>query len=256
MHFINRALFATAPTGILNQLHVDEQPIWLQYKNWLNTKIPPTVPKPSSKWTRDTIRDPLTELFRNNCAYCGIYTDKNHDGEVDHFFPKELDTQGDSIYSWDNYVWSCHSCNNKKRSNYPLINPCNENETKEIYFHSADGRYVVKSTANQDIKDKFQLTEQKTYLNGKRSPDRRKFIAKHLKNIMTIIYDRSRDYEIERILDSTTLTCAQSLNKLNVIKVELREYLKSEDFILLKNEIFAKFRIAHPNFAYTYEDFI
>jgi len=257
MHFTNRHSFANAPTDELNQLHLDEQQKWLDYKEWLITKTPPVVRKPASKWTKDSVRKPLTELFKNNCAYCGNYSDKNHDGEVDHFFPKELDTTATLIYAWDNYVWACHSCNNKKRNHYPIIDPCDLNETAEIYFHSLDGRYLVYSKASDDIKTKFKLTEEQTYINGKKCPERRKNIFNQLETIYLKSINRYKElYEIEFGSDPNSDDTREMKIKLEQTIQELKEFLKTEDFILLKMHTIEKFQRANIFFTYTYDYFI
>lgn len=257
MHFVDRNTFANAPTVELSQLHLDEQQKWLDYKDWLNTKVPPPVNKPTSKWTRDSVRNPLTKLFKNNCAYCGNYSDKNNDGEVDHFYPKELDTTANLIYAWNNYVWACHSCNNKKRNHYPLINPCDANETAEIYFHSSDGRYLVYSNASNDIKAKYKLTEEQTYINGKKCPERRKNIYKQLEAIYLKDISRYKElYDLEFSIDPNSNETNEMANKLDQAKQNLKEFLKTEDFILLKMQTIEKYRQINVAFTYTYDDFI
>src|ERR1700722_8336750 len=140
MHFVDRTLYLNPPTARLAILQTEEKPKWLAYKACVKTKCKPAVPMPASKWNEDAIRIPLVKLFNFNCAYCGAYSDYNNDGEVDHFLPKALDDQADHIYSWDNYVWSCHSCNNLKRNNFPVLNPCIKQEMEVIYFNYLDGR--------------------------------------------------------------------------------------------------------------------
>lgn len=257
MHFVDRKTYGNPIEAHLLKIHKEEQPKWLNYKTWLIHKGIPIINKPSSKWTHNDIRNPLTNLFKNNCAYCGNYSDKDNDGEVDHFLPKEIDTKADYIYSWDNYVWACHSCNNKKRSNYPILNPCDNNEIRYIYFHHLDGRYLVFAGAPSDIKDKFLLTEQKTYINGKKFPQRRRTISKQLEKIyLNDIKLYQEIYDIELLIDSTSVDAKLALDNLNNAKSDLREYLENEDFIYLKISIFQDYKKKHPTFVYSYEDFI
>lgn len=256
MHFIDRTIFANAPIAELNQLHLEEQPKWLAYKAWLITKGVPIVNKPSGKWTKDSIRDPLTLLFKNNCAYCGDYSDKNNDGEVDHFLPKEIDSTASFIYAWDNFVWACHSCNNKKRSHHPLINPCDENETNEIYLHAVDGRYLVYSKASNDIKAKFKLTEEQTFINGKNCPQRRRNINKQLETIyLNEIKIYTELYDIEFSKDPNSIDTNDFLVKLEQSKLNLKEFLENKDFILMKMQTFERYKKTNATFTYTYTDF-
>ncbi len=257
MHFTDRTKFVSAPLAELNQLHLEEQPKWLAFKTWLKSKGTPIVNKPSGKWTKDSIRDPLTSLFKNNCAYCGDYSDKNNDGEVDHFFPKELDTTASFIYAWDNYVWACHSCNNKKRSHHPLINPCDKNETNEVYLHSLDGRYLVYSKASFDIKAKFKLTEEQTYVNGKKCPQRRRNVKKQLETIyLNEIKLFTELYSIEFAKNPTSNDTIDVLAKLEKSKLDLKEFLQNEDFVLMKIQTFEKYKEKNLTFTYQYDDFI
>src|SRR5687768_7639056 len=174
MHFINRASFTEAPLTILSTLNLQERDKWLNYKNYLLNKTGEAVNRPESKWYNDAIRDPLLLLFNSNCAYCGDYADKNNDGEVDHFIPISNDSSAELIYNRDNYIWACHSCNNKKRNKFPIINPCIKIETDQIFINSASGRYLIYNDASTELKYKFEQTEIFTYINGKIFPQRRK----------------------------------------------------------------------------------
>jgi hypothetical protein len=56
------------------------------------------------------------EIFDLECAYCGIRVDRE---EIDHFLPKSKFPY--LSYCYDNYIFSCHTCNQKKGDFYPKI---------------------------------------------------------------------------------------------------------------------------------------
>ena len=102
-------------------------------------------------------KDELREDFHERCGYCG---DSDYFRmeyyEVDHFVPKEvLKTIGITDYS--NLVYSCRSCNNSKRDNWPtedehlhndgsvgFIDPCNTDYDKQ--FERNDDGSIVPQT--------------------------------------------------------------------------------------------------------------
>ncbi|MBX7227915.1 MAG: HNH endonuclease [Chitinophagales bacterium] len=255
MHFVDRTLFLDAPLADLAAIEALEKPKWLAYKNWINTGTGTRVVKPSGKWTHDSIRNPLTNLFKNNCAYCGGYSDKQNDGEVDHFFPKEKDTTGDYIYNWDNYVWACHSCNNLKNDNYPLINPCNKSEMAEIYFHHSDGRYLIKAAATQDLQDKYKLTDLKTFINGKIHPKKRLLISKQLSDYLSEVHWTYEILELEELTDPRSADTQQAFQKHSDALRKTRAFFSAVEYVLLKKQIFEEFKVQNPVFPYIHSDF-
>ena len=76
--------------------------------------------KPSdSKW-RD-FHGQLSDAFEGLCGYC----EREAKGEVDHFRPKSI--YPERVYSWENWVFACHTCNNNKLDKWPsggYVNPC------------------------------------------------------------------------------------------------------------------------------------
>ena len=255
MHFVNRSQYKNAPITELAELHKQQQPEWLRYKNWLATKQPPEAKKPGNFWTLKRIKNPLMQLFKNNCGYCGEYAGEKNSGEVDHFFPKEADIGAEFIYAWDNYVWACHSCNNLKRNHYTLINPCCEEETNEILFIS-DGRYKVRDTADEKIQEKFALTETKTWINGNNYPRRRRNINQFMEVALEDIKRCKDIYDTEKSIDENSEETRIALTDLEKAKADFREYLAACDFILLKMFLLEKYKKANPSFTYSYSELI
>lgn len=64
----------------------------------------------------------LREDFNSHCGYCGCYDGFSHTYfEVDHFVPKSIFTKTGRINTcqYDNLVYSCKFCNNKKLNKWP-----------------------------------------------------------------------------------------------------------------------------------------
>ena len=203
MHFVDRNHFQNAPVKKLEKLHESERSKWLDYKSGIRKN------QPSGRWNDQDIKKPLAELFDYNCGYCGIYAGIERDGETDHHFPKHLDKNADHIYDWNNYVWSCHPCNNKKRDHYPVLNPCEQDEMESVYFHRQDGRYLLKRNVSKEIQDKYELTEQKTFLNDENRINRRSVLSKRLNNIyLPRIKEAFELYNIEKMMDTLQLNIA------------------------------------------------
>ena len=77
------------------------------------------------------IREALQRIQHDKCCYCESRTSP---GRIDHFRPKGRVRQrkgGDEIhpgyywlaYDWDNLVFACEDCNNKKSDYFPLEDP-------------------------------------------------------------------------------------------------------------------------------------
>ncbi len=63
------------------------------------------------------IRDELTDLYNNKCAYCEKYCDSTH---IEHYRPKSIYFW--LAYSWDNLLLSCPECNSNKRNIFKINN--------------------------------------------------------------------------------------------------------------------------------------
>ncbi|CAN5161395.1 hypothetical protein BH09BAC5_BH09BAC5_09110 [soil metagenome] len=183
MHYFDRSSFTDAPLKKLNEFAIAEKPKWIAYRNFIDFRILPKVSKPSGHWTRPEIKLPLIKFFNNNCGYCGEYAGARNSGEVDHYLPAMHDANADHIYSWENYIWSCHPCNNLKRSNYFLLNPCSQDEMEWIEFDIRSGNYRCKKGVPSDITDKFKKTNQFTFINGNNRPKARLCLYKILTNV-------------------------------------------------------------------------
>ena len=63
----------------------------------------------------------LSRCFHNLCGYC----ETTCRGEVDHYRPKSKAPH--LVYTWDNWIFACHDCNNMKGEKWPhfgYVDPC------------------------------------------------------------------------------------------------------------------------------------
>ncbi len=110
MHWVDRG---PEPIG-LRQIRADHTPRWVQYY----TKGVGDRPT-DSHWRR--FHDDLNVVFGGLCAYC----EETTKGEIDHFRPKSQFP--DLVYSWFNWLFACHECNNAKTGVWPplgYVDPC------------------------------------------------------------------------------------------------------------------------------------
>jgi uncharacterized protein (TIGR02646 family) len=75
----------------------------------------------------------MRNKFSGLCGYC----EEACKGEVDHFRPKSL--YPSKVYSWGNWIYACHTCNNAKGEKWlkgGYINPCatKVREQPETFF--------------------------------------------------------------------------------------------------------------------------
>lgn len=86
----------------------------------------------------------LQEDFNNCCGYCGSYDGFRHTYfEVDHFVPKSLFEKAGSIgyCQYDNLIYSCKFCNNKKGSKWPSNDETIPNINNEGFVDACSTEY-------------------------------------------------------------------------------------------------------------------
>ena len=82
----------------------------------------------------------LREDFHQRCGYCGdheFFRDSFY--EIDHFVPKTLAPDKENEYS--NLVYSCRSCNNSKRANWPTGDATRPNDGQVGWIDPCDKQY-------------------------------------------------------------------------------------------------------------------
>ena len=110
MHWVDRG---PEPAG-LECIRSNHTPSWVQYYRHGVGSLPR-----DALW-RNFHAD-LEKAFGGLCAYC----EERSRGEIDHFRPKSLFPE--SVYSWSNWLFACHDCNNAKGWKWPVggyVDPC------------------------------------------------------------------------------------------------------------------------------------
>ena len=110
MHWVDRG---PEPEG-LGEVRSRYMPGWVQYYS------EGIGSKPTDSYWRCFNID-LVRAFAGLCAYC----EETTKGELDHFRPKSRFP--DLVYSWSNWVFACHECNNAKTNAWPTdgyVDPC------------------------------------------------------------------------------------------------------------------------------------
>ena len=85
-------------------------------------------------YAHDSVKNALLEAQHSKCCYCESKFRATYPGAVEHFRPKgavqQERNQGREYpgyywlaYSWENLLVSCHSCNSKKGTLFPLSDP-------------------------------------------------------------------------------------------------------------------------------------
>jgi len=77
----------------------------------------------------NTIKDVLFDMHHRKCCYCERERTRKREMDVEHYRPKaKVDSEADHLgywwlaYDWDNYLWSCKSCNQEhKKNQFPLL---------------------------------------------------------------------------------------------------------------------------------------
>lgn len=118
----------------------------------------PTKNPTGKSWSKH--KPDLKEDFNSSCGYCGSFDGFRHTYfEVDHFVPKSLFEKNNNITycQYDNLVYSCKFCNNKKLAKWPsedekiphinnkgFVDPCNPDYDKHLY-RTKEGGIMWKS---------------------------------------------------------------------------------------------------------------
>lgn len=205
--------------------------------------------KPSDNyWLDDDIRLPLIEDFHNNCGYCGesLPTPKSIDqqdkeraskGDVDHFLPKAI--YPELVYEWTNYIWSCKPCNQLKKEfyslNYPLLNPCCEEDCMKLIFIEDTGQYALQTIVSSDKnwRERLKNSEQKTMLNADEIQQKRRLRISTLRQRFASIANYL--IMIDQLqIQNTQLTVVNALQgQIASNIVEIKEIITCPEFYFL-----------------------
>ena len=256
MHFVDRQNFSDAPLAKLQEFNNNHKAAWASYNTArINGTTRPA--RPGSAWLDTEITTPLKKMFLKNCGYCGIHADTGRDAEVDHFFPTSADASANHVFDWENYVWSCPSCNGMKSNNHPFLNPCSADEMQHVYFHAKDGRYFLFGSAPNPVKERYDLTKGKSNLNLKNRCARRKLTSDNLQTQLKSIIRYNKLYLIESKAKGEY--SADSLKRLQALKKEranLITLIEGGDYLFLIKSLIEKFKKNHPTFPYTFQELL
>jgi hypothetical protein len=224
MHFVDKTS-VDVPEKLL-EFKKTETHLWIEFYKDKKTQ---KQKKPSKRWTEDSIKDALSNLFKNNCGYCGIATDKKSTskkikftGQVDHYFPTFRFPE--KVYDWDNYIWSCSDCNGpvgKLTYYHPQIlifNPCLKEDMNYLLFDRTRGTYRLKKKYERDtlIKKRFKITEEKIFMNTDRRTLGRKNIVDRLEQLVADLENFSllKDCGFPEIEEEFKLKYSRTANQL------------------------------------------
>ncbi len=257
MHFINRESFTEAPVKKLAEFNEKKKQEWANYNSARISNLKPLPSRPPSLWLHDDIRSPLKKLFLKNCGYCGIHADQGRDAEVDHFHPTSKDENADFVFDWNNYIWSCPACNGMKSNEFPFLNPTSIDDTKHIYFNNSDGRYLLYRNAPESIISKYKLTDDKSNLNDKNRPARRKCLAQEVNRNLKEIRLCNLMYETEKSISGNNSNDTNTkLKKLIEKKSAFIDLIKSGDYLFLVASLVEEFISKREGFPYTFEELL
>ena len=126
------------------------------------------------KWK--LVKDDLANLSQKTCWYCEHYIPGSGYAEIDHWRPKNKDKYPWLEFSIRNYIYSCKACNNRKSTNFPLVdesqrakcesddlsheeplllNPCNKEDVRSVCY-DASGRLFGRTIK---IRAKVKITK-------------------------------------------------------------------------------------------------
>lgn len=126
------------------------------------------------------IKKQLRRDFHCKCYLCERVFDMSHDClQIEHFAPKTLRAKENLIrkYNWSNLFLACPTCNQRKASLEPLLNPIvkDENIEKKIFFifhldHNLKKKIEIKARTN-DIEVLNTVSLLNRIYNGKKDKD-------------------------------------------------------------------------------------
>lgn len=80
-------------------------------------EIPTAAEK--SRYRHPDIKSVLVSETHGKCAYCESTMLHIHHGDVEHIYPKSLDSE--KTFDWENLTLSCEKCNQNKSNKDPLV---------------------------------------------------------------------------------------------------------------------------------------
>jgi len=238
MHFVDMNKVDLTVLAKLNEYKEKTREKWENYFNKIGD-----MPDDAA-WNDPIIKQALVNKYQKNCGYCGSFTDetttpinknKTYNAETDHHIPKSKNI--DKIYDWSNFVWSCIGCNKHKLSYYVIENMILSPSCKEDVdlLKFIDGYYKIDENLSIEIKNRYEITNDKTMLNIHDRIKLRRTFAREIKNYLTDIYLK--------------------IDEKNQIDF-LKEKFETSGFkLLFRDVLLPDFKKENPDFEYTAKDF-
>ena len=132
----------------------------------------------------------LRNAFHDICGYC----ETRCRGEVDHFRPKAV--RPDLVYSWENWVFSCHDCNRAKGAKWPkggYVNPCacwaKARPENQFTFDTRTGEILPADRLDAVRRSKAMKTIVQLELNSQHHLKSRRFILRVAEGLLSSASD-------------------------------------------------------------------
>jgi uncharacterized protein (TIGR02646 family) len=91
----------------------------------------------------------LLSAFHGKCGYCECIEAET----IDHFWPQ--DSNIDKIWDWDNYIWSCYPCQQRKShrlpvsdTGYQMVNPREDEPLHYLRIDPVTGKILAISASD------------------------------------------------------------------------------------------------------------
>ena len=190
MHWVDRG---PEPEGLV-EIQVSHTPRWVRYY------VEGVGNRPTDSYWR-CFHDDLERVFASLCAYC----EEIAKGEVEHFRPKSKFP--DLVYSWSNWLFACHECNQAKSNTWPstgYVNPCAtslpDRPERHFVFDTQTGLILPNRSLNPCRRKKAHRTINDLGLNDAHHLKRR---VEWLKLFSSVMPDDPKGLTAQHVADLT-----------------------------------------------------
>jgi uncharacterized protein (TIGR02646 family) len=175
----------------------------------------------NSRYKCDDIKTALENLYLNKCAYCET---RNEGWDVEHFRPKSIYYW--LVYSWDNLLFACSTCNGFKNNHFEVL-------ANRVEYQEADLLSI------HNLMESYNKRENNLFFNPELEDPEQKI--RFEKNGKILSDDDKLNYTIEKCkLNRTNLIFARAKlwkDLTNRIKTRYIEYQNTkENDLRIKNK--------------------
>lgn len=149
--------------------------------------------KINGSYNKPDVTERLARDFNNKCYICEI--NKLQDPQVEHLKPHFNGKYMDRKFDWNNLFWSCGHCNgvkNQRKYDDHIIDCCNSDPEKRIYFRLHEGNTDVTAINLEDYDARMTaelVTEVFNITNSGMRVYKSDFRFKELNKEMNKLYD-------------------------------------------------------------------